>query len=68
MKKTSLILLILIVGLFILSACSKDQATGYASYNPQQQDQAVGGGCGVSPQIPYEDTPVEDLQTNNLAI
>tara|TARA_Y100000310_G_C20591340_1_gene768188 strand:- start:1017 stop:1226 length:210 start_codon:yes stop_codon:yes gene_type:complete len=69
MKKISLILLVLIVGLFILSACgNKNQATGYAGYNPQQQAPAVGGGCGVSSQIPYEETPVNDLQTNDLAV
>tara|TARA_Y100000310_G_scaffold33096_1_gene31307 strand:- start:2126 stop:2335 length:210 start_codon:yes stop_codon:yes gene_type:complete len=61
MKLNKILLLILVIGLVFAIACgNKNNATGYAGYNPQQSA-AVGGGCGVSSQIPYEETPVDQV-------
>lgn len=67
MKKVFLVTVIL--GLFLLAACSKSQPSGYATYsqNPQQQ-QYVGGGCGVASDGNYEDTPVAEINAENLAV
>lgn len=47
---------ILIVGIFLIG-CQQDYATGgYQSYNqPGQQNQYVGGGCGVAPSSDYKE-------------
>ena len=59
MNKT-ILFLVLIVGV-LLVGCSQQQ--DYSAYNqPQgQQQQYVGGGCGVAPQADYEATPVGAL-------
>ena len=48
--KIAFLLAVLVVGVF-LAGCQDTQSSGLASYNqPQgQQNQYVGGGCGVAP-------------------
>jgi hypothetical protein len=56
--KIAVLLAVLVIGLF-LAGCSSNAQNGYASYNQQgQQNQYVGGGCGVAPQADYSETPV----------
>ena len=55
MNAKLLILLVLVVGAFLVG-CSQSPTGDYASYNqPQQQNQYVGGGCGVAPESGYAD-------------
>ena len=71
MKKTAIVLLVLVVSVFLAGCGQKDYKTGYATYNQQQgqqQGQYVGGGCGVAPQAGYEGTPVESLDSANSAL
>lgn len=63
--KTTLLGL-LFVGLF-LAGCTSSQ-NGYATYNQPQQQQYVGGGCGVSPSLSYEDTPINALDPSDTAL
>lgn len=53
------ILIVLVLGIFLVG-CTQQQS-GYATYNQPQQQQYVGGGCGVASNADYEDTPVEAL-------
>lgn len=48
---------VLLVAVF-LAGCTSSQ-TGYSSYNQPQQQQYVGGGCGVAPGGDYENTPIK---------
>ena len=56
MNAKILVLLVLVVGVF-LAGCSQSPSGDYASYNqPQQQgqqNQYVGGGCGVAAETDY---------------
>ena len=63
MKKT-ILFLVLVVGL-LLVGCSSSSKTDYSAYNQPagQQQQYVGGGCGVAPQTDYESTPVGAFET-----
>ena len=55
MNAKILVLLVVVVGLF-LAGCSQSPSGDYASYNqPQQQNQYVGGGCGVAPSADYQE-------------
>ena len=60
------------VGILFVNACTSNSgATGYAGYNSQQEDQQqyVGGGCGVAPLVPYEEAPVNEiLNSKGLAV
>jgi hypothetical protein len=59
--KIAVLLAILVVGLFLVG-CSSGSQSGYSSYNQQgQQNQYVGGGCGVAPQADYSETPAGDF-------
>ncbi|MBI2652665.1 hypothetical protein HYX00_04330 [Candidatus Woesearchaeota archaeon] len=65
------ILAVLVFSAFLIG-CKPSSQSGYATYNqPQgqpQQQQYVGGGCGVAPSGDYEDTPVEALDLTNSAL
>ena len=55
MNAKLLILLVLAVGIFLIG-CSQSPSGDYASYNQQQQgqqNQYVGGGCGVAAETDY---------------
>ena len=54
MNAKLVVLLILVVGVF-LAGCSSANTDGYATYNQQQgqQNQYVGGGCGVAAETDY---------------
>ena len=57
MNAKLMLLLVLFVGL-LLAGCNSDSNDGYERYNQQQgqqQNQYVGGGCGVAPQSGYTD-------------
>lgn len=70
MKKALFVVLVLMA--MFLAACGQksEYPTGYAAYqgqgNPQQQ-QYVGGGCGVAPAEGIESTPVKELLSSNTA-
>ena len=66
------IFVVLVVSVFLVGCSPKTQYNGYAAYNqPQGQQpqggQYVGGGCGVAPNAPYENTPVNALNPANSA-
>ena len=55
MNAKLLILLVLAVGIFLIG-CSQSPSVDYATYNQQQgqqQNQYVGGGCGVAAETDY---------------
>lgn len=54
--KAILILAVLLLSVFLIGCGEKVQSNGYATYNqPQQQNQYVGGGCGVAPNADYNE-------------
>ena len=56
MNAKLLILLVLVVGV-LLAGCNSASNDGYETYNQQQgqqQNQYVGGGCGVAAESNYE--------------
>lgn len=55
MNAKLVVLLVLVVGV-LLAGCNSASSDGYASYNQQQgqqQNQYVGGGCGVAAETDY---------------
>lgn len=69
MNAKVLLLAALLVSVLLIG-CTSSQ-TGYAAYNQpqgQQGNQYVGGGCGVAPSGAYEDTPIEALDSKDLAL
>lgn len=56
-KKTAFVLALLAV--LVIAGCASNGSTGYSTYNDQQQQQYVGGGCGVLPLVPYEDSAIK---------
>ena len=57
MNAKLVVLLVLVVGVMLVG-CNSANSNGYATYNQpqgQQQNQYVGGGCGVAPQSGYTD-------------
>ncbi|MBI2656779.1 hypothetical protein HYX03_03500 [Candidatus Woesearchaeota archaeon] len=71
MNRKALVLAVLLVSVFLVG-CSPSGKSGYATYNQpqgqQQQNQYVGGGCGVAPSAGYENTPVGALGSSNSAL
>ncbi|MBI2646853.1 hypothetical protein HYW99_00060 [Candidatus Woesearchaeota archaeon] len=66
-KNIVLVLLaVLLLGVFLVG-CTSSQ-TDYATYNQPQQQQYVGGGCGVAPASAYENTPIETLDNVNSVL
>ena len=61
--KMAIVLAVLVFSVFLIG-CGQSQ-TGYQTYNqPQgQQNQYVGGGCGVTPSGDYADTPVNEFDS-----
>ena len=60
--KTMLIAAVLLLSVFLIG-CSQSPSGNYAAYNqqPGQQNQYVGGGCGVAPSADYQQpVKVED--------
>lgn len=56
MNTKQVVLLVLVVSVFLIGCSSKSPTGDYASYNqPQQQNQYVGGGCGVAQNAEYTD-------------
>ena len=72
MKKLLVVSLLALMALF-LAACEQKQpypATGYAAYQGQgapQQQQYVGGGCGVAPAEGIENTPISGILSSGSA-
>ncbi|HLC49966.1 MAG TPA: hypothetical protein VJI97_00895 [Candidatus Nanoarchaeia archaeon] len=68
MKKEMLFLVLVVVVSIFLVGCG--QKSDYSAYNqPQgQQQQYVGGGCGVATQASYEDTPVGAFDSVNTQL
>ena len=71
MKIKLAIFVVLVVSVFLVG-CTQSPTGNYAAYNqPQGQQpqggQYVGGGCGVAPNAPYENTPVNALNPANSA-
>jgi hypothetical protein len=66
MNMKLLLAIVLLVSVFVLG-CQPQQ--NYAAYNQQggqaQGGQYVGGGCGVLPDAPYKDTPVESIKSDS---
>ena len=63
MNTKTVLLAALIFSIFLIGCTSSSPSGNYAAYNqpqgaPPQQQQYVGGGCGVAPQTPYG-MPVE---------
>ncbi|MBI4452397.1 hypothetical protein HY637_03135 [Candidatus Woesearchaeota archaeon] len=59
MNAKIVVLLVLVVGV-LLVGCNSASSDGYATYNQQQgqqQNQYVGGGCGVAAESDYEAVP-----------
>ena len=54
MNAKIVVLLVLVVGV-LLAGCNSASSDGYATYNQQQgqQNQYVGGGCGVAAETDY---------------
>lgn len=60
------ILAVVVLSIF-LAGCAANQ-NGYSTYNNQpQQQQYVGGGCGVAPSGDYANTPVESINSAGSA-
>ncbi len=59
-------LVVLIVSAFLIGCTSN--TNGYSTYNQPQQQQYVGGGCGVAPNSDYENTPIEALDPSNSVL
>jgi len=51
MKKSAILVLILVLALLVAGCARSNAPTGYAAYPQQQQNpnQYYGGGCGVAP-------------------
>jgi len=67
MNAKAVILALFLVSVFLVG-CSSTSQNGYAAYNQPQQQQYVGGGCGVAPSADYQDTPLESLDSANSAL
>ncbi len=56
MNAKFVVILVLVVGIF-LAGCNSASTNGYSTYNQQQQgqqqNQYVGGGCGVAAESDY---------------
>ncbi len=60
MKKTTILILLLVTALLVFGCSPKTQTpTGYATSGQQQQQPYYGGGCGVSP----DDNAVEVIES-----
>ena len=63
MKIKAAILAVLLVGIFLAGCEPSSKLDTYATYNQpqqQQQNQYVGGGCGVAPGSDYSE-PVQEV-------
>lgn len=61
MKKFLVLLAVLVLAALLIIGCQKESTTGYATYgqqNPQQQEY-IGGGCGVAPVSDAGDSPLQ---------
>ena len=68
MKIKTTLLAVLVLSVF-LAGCASSQPGSYATYNqPAQQNQYVGGGCGVAPSGDYEGTPINALKSANSGL
>lgn len=67
MKIKTMLLAVLVFSIFLVGCASSDQS-GYATYNQPQQQQYVGGGCGVAPSGDYENTPIDALGSAESAL
>lgn len=66
MNLKTAILVVLVLSVFLVG-CTSSQS-GYSTYNQPQQQQYVGGGCGVAPSGDYENTPIDDLGSAESAL
>lgn len=62
-----MVLVVLLASVFLIG-CSRSDTGGYSTYDQPQQQQYVGGGCGVAPSTGYESTPVEALELRDSAL
>lgn len=68
MKKKFLVLAALLMAVFLIGCTgTANGGATYSQYNPQQgqQNQYVGGGCGVAPNADY-DAPADSLPVASL--
>lgn len=68
MKLKAILLAVLVLSVFLVG-CAASQPNGYSAYNQpgqQQNNQYVGGGCGVAPGGDYENTPVNSISDSGL--
>ncbi len=65
--KIKILLGVLLIAAFLVGCSSTDKNyNAYAGYNGQQaQPAAVGGGCGVLPQVDYESTPAASFEQSS---
>lgn len=60
MKKTYVILAVLMFAVLIAGCGQKDYSSQYQSYNQPASGAVVGGGCSVGSMTDYESTPSVD--------
>jgi len=70
MKK--LLLAVSLFAVILIAGCASSD-NDYSQYTQQgaqgqQQNQYVGGGCGVAPQADYESTPASDLAASGMPL
>ena len=68
MNAKTIVLVVLLVGVFLAGCTPKTDYSGYATSQQPQQGQYVGGGCGVAPSAAYEDTPVQALGSKGTGL
>ncbi len=66
MKIKTMLLAVLVLSVFLVG-CTSSQS-GYSTYNQPQQQQYVGGGCGVASSGDYENTPIDALGSAESAL
>ena len=67
MNTKAAIIVVLLISVLVVG-CGESKTNGYSTYNQPQQQQAVGGGCGVAPSGAYENTPIGALDSKDTAL
>ncbi len=64
-----LVIFVMVLGV-LLVGCTSSQTgpAGYSNYNSPEQQQYVGGGCGVAPSGDYTDTPINELTKSSSVL
>ena len=65
-KKFAIALIVLILGVLVLSSCTQNRGTGYATYSNVPPPKVSGGGCGVGAPL-VSNEGIETVKTAQIS-